>query len=505
MNSTYRNPKLILYNGTYLFIRMLLVLVIGFYSTRLALQFLGDKDFGINNIVAGITAMFAIFSIPIVTSQQRFFNVELSKNRFSENVIFSTSVRISFYLAIFLLLLFETIGVYAINYIITIPSDRIIPVNIIFQMTAITNIISLLYIPFQAFLFSKEKMNICAIVELFMSISKLLFLFVVPFISIDHLISYTGIYLIIAIVSFIIYRIYFKIHFKSIRYQIKGNKTLFREMINFSGWNMIESVSGIVITYGSNIIINIFGGVLYNTAYGISKQLSDGVNNFTVNILKATEPQITNSHITNDWAYRDRLVRLAVKSSLVITGFITIVYFNEGLNFLTLWLVDVPNYVLDFSIIYICSSVFTSINLPLRSLIIANGTIKLYFSIYGILSITILLLAYILLNCHFPIELMMYLILLHSCLFFLLSLYILRKTIRFNVSLLLKDVLLASIVLVLVFCIYTWLKKIVVIKIVGILTSFFISMVVILILTYFVLLESTEKMFIKKILKKIRM
>ena len=168
MEKTNRNPKLILYNSIFLFVRMLLVIVIGFYSTRLSFIFLGEEDFGINNIVAGITAMFAILSIPIVTTQQRFFNVELSKKRFSEPIIFSTSVRITRTLIFILFLLFETIGVYAINYIIVIPSDRVNVVNVIFQIPAITNIIALYYILFKAFLFAKEKRNVCAIGELFM-------------------------------------------------------------------------------------------------------------------------------------------------------------------------------------------------------------------------------------------------------------------------------------------------------------------------------------------------
>ena len=198
----------------------------------------------------------------------------------------------------------------------------------------------MLYIPYQAYLYAKERIGICAATELFMSVSKLLFLFLIPLIPVDRLISYCSMFLVISSMTFVFYRMYCRGHFKLVKYHINSDRRLFKEMWSFSRWNLIESVAGIFMTYGSNILMNVFGGVLYNTAYGISKQLSDAVNNFTLNVLKATEPQITNAHIVNDRSYRDRLVRLSVKTSLVLTGFIAVVFINEGAAFLKLWLVN---------------------------------------------------------------------------------------------------------------------------------------------------------------------
>lgn len=502
MNSEYRNPKLIIYNSSCLFIRMLFIIIIGFYTTRLSLQFLGNEDFGINNIVGGITAMFAILSIPIVTTQQRFFNVELSKKQLPEAIIFSTSVRVTVLLAVVLFLLFETIGLYVVNYVIVIPYERVQAVNLLFQITAATNIISLLYIPYQAYLYAKERISICAVTELFMVVTKLLFLFLIPLIPIDRLISYGCIFFIISSMTFIFYWSYSRRHFRLIKYRIDSDRRLFKEMWSFSGWNLIESAAGIFMTYGSNILMNVFGGVLYNTAYGISKQLSDAVNNFTLNVLKATEPQITSSHIVNDKNYRDRLVRLSVKVSLVLTGFIAVVFMNEGAAFLNLWLVDVPAHTLGFSILAIFSCVFTAMRLPMRSLIMANGEIKLFFSSFGVLTFFILLLAYFLLVNRYPIVIMMYLLLAHSMLFVAISIYFLWKELCFPISLLIRDILVAVSLLFIVFMVYTAIKNIVNSIIVNTVVSFIVSALILVVLAYKFLLEREEKQIVKFIVKK---
>ncbi len=502
MNNQYRNPKLIICNSIYLFIRMLFIIIIGFYTTRLSLQFLGDEDFGINNIVGGITAMFAILSIPIVTTQQRFFNVELSKKYLSETVVFSTSVRIMVMLAIALFLLFETIGLYVVNYVIVIPSERASVINVIFQITAATNIISLLYIPYQAYLYAKERIGICAATELFMSVSKLLFLFLIPLIPVDRLISYCSMFLVISSMTFVFYRMYCRGHFKLVKYHINSDRRLFKEMWSFSRWNLIESVAGIFMTYGSNILMNVFGGVLYNTAYGISKQLSDAVNNFTLNVLKATEPQITNAHIVNDRSYRDRLVRLSVKTSLVLTGFIAVVFINEGAAFLKLWLVNVPDYTLEFSILAILASVFTAVKLPLRSLIMANGKIKLFFSSYGMLTFSVLLLAYFLLTNHYPIIVMMYLLLAHSILFVIMSVYLLWKEVSFPIFLLIRDILMSVTILIVVFVVYITIKNMICLTIVNAIASFIMSALILGVLAYLFLLEHEERKKVKNALHK---
>lgn len=503
VDNQYRNPKLIICNSIYLFIRMLFIIIISFYTTRLSLQFLGNEDFGINNIIGGITAMFAILSIPIVTTQQRFFNVELSKKLLPEAAVFSTSVKITILLAIILFLLFETIGLYVVNYVIAVPSERMPVVNIVFQITAATNIISMMYIPYQAYFYAKEKIRVCAAIELFMAVAKLLFLFLIPSIPLDRLVSYCSMFLVISSMAFLCYSMYCRGHFKTIKYRISGNRKLFKEMWSFSRWNLIESAAGIFMTYGSNILMNVFGGVLYNTAYGISKQLSDAVNNFTLNVLKATEPQITSSHIINDKNYRDRLVCLSVKTSLILTGFIAVVFINEGAAFLALWLVDVPEHTLNFSVLAILASVFAAVKLPLRSLIMANGKIKLFFSSFGVLTFFILLLAYFLLANHFPIVVMMYLLLLHSMLFVIISIYLLWKEVSFPVSLLIRDILVSVAILIIVFIVYAIIKKFVYLTIVNTIVSFVVSVIVLGVLVYLFLLDCEEKRMVKHVVNRI--
>jgi len=501
----FKNPKKIMKNGAFLFIRYVLVMFIAFYTTRLMLQVLGDEDFGINNVIGGLIAMFAIVSMPITSALQRFFNVEFARKELEPTVVFKTAMRIIGLIIIVMLLLYETVGLYFVKEVINYPIERRHAVMVIFHLTAVMTLISFAIVPFTAFLFAKEDMGVPAAVELIGSIYKLAFLLLIPYIPSDSLILYSVFLLSFYIFQLFFYYIYCKRKYFEAKLIGRTDKALGKNIMKFAGWNSIEAVAGISIAYLSNIIINVFGGVLYNTAYGLAKSLGTAVSSFTTNLVKAVEPQITSSTVVEDDHYRNGLVLTTIKLAMLCVGYIVIFFYFLGNQFLLLWLGKVPMYAYEFCLIMLISSLFSSVILPLRSMIIATGRIQWYFSLYGIISVLSLILMYVLLKMGLPVVVAV--IIVASChgAFFVTAIVTAVRVTSFKTKEIIITIGLTSICLVVSFVSF-WLVSIILPNdtIMGAVCSFCISGIVLIVSTYLVAMNDSEKELLRLLINNIR-
>lgn len=503
MSNKFQNPNLIIKNGAFLMFRMLLVLFLGFFATRLTLQVLGDEKFGIYNIVGGIIAIFAIISMPIRDSLQRFFNVELAKNNLSPSTVFSTSSRIVRLMVLVITVLYETVGLYLINFVIKYPPEEHFAVNVIFQICALANVFGFAELPYVSLLFSRENMGIPAICEIVKSVVKILLLYIIIYIPTDVLISYSSIFLFLNISVFFYYRFYCRRKYPECFKDTSANTELQKNMLSFSGWSFIEAVSGIAITYVSNIFINIFGGVLYNTAYGITKQLQNAVIHFSSNVLKAADPQITSGTATDNIKYRDQLVMTTVKVCFLFTSFVYVVFHFEGELLLRFWLGKIPLYVMEFCEVMFLTLIFTSISLPFRTIIMATGRVKWFFTTYGIESFIIMGLMYIFLKKGYPVIIVMYLILLSAIIMLIITVYFAKRESGISVYYVVKNFLPAVMVVVISWAVYYFVNLLFLTDIAGFIIPTLGSFLTLLCMSYLMVLTSAEKRKIANIWNKI--
>ena len=73
------NNKRIAKNTILLYFRMIFIMVISLFTSRINLQSLGVENFGIYNVVGGVVAMFSVFSGSLSVSISRFITYELGK------------------------------------------------------------------------------------------------------------------------------------------------------------------------------------------------------------------------------------------------------------------------------------------------------------------------------------------------------------------------------------------------------------------------------------------
>ena len=215
MTDTAQNNKRIAKNTLLLYIRMLLLMAINLYTSRIILKALGVEDFGIYNVVGGVVSMFSIISSSLSTAISRFLTFELGKgDKEKLKNIFSASVTIQLLLSIIIVVLVELIGVWFLNTKMSIPPQRIFAANWVLQFSLLTFVINLISIPYNAAIIAHEKMSAFAYVSIIEGIGKLCIAFLIMISPFDKLIFYAILMCTLAIIVRLIYSYYCKRHFE---------------------------------------------------------------------------------------------------------------------------------------------------------------------------------------------------------------------------------------------------------------------------------------------------
>lgn len=217
--NTSENNKRIAKNTLLLYFRMLLTMIVSLYTSRVVLNTLGVEDYGIYNVVGGVVAMFSVISGSLSAAITRFITFELGTgNKESLNKVFSSSVTIQIGLALIIVILAETVGVWFLNAKMNIPDGRMLAASWVFQFSLLTFAISLISVPYNASIIAHEKMSAFAYISIFEAASKLGVAFLIAVSPIDQLIFYAMLICCIAIIIRLIYGIYCKRNFEECSY-----------------------------------------------------------------------------------------------------------------------------------------------------------------------------------------------------------------------------------------------------------------------------------------------
>ena len=384
MTSTAENNKRIAKNTAMLYIRMLLIMAVTLYTSRVVLKVLGVEDFGIYNVVGGVVAMFSILSGSLSASISRFITFELGKGekgRLKE--VFSSAVTIQLGLSFIVVLLAESIGVWFLNYKMNISSDRLYAANWVLQCSILTFVINLISVPYNASIIAHEHMKAFAYISIIEVILKLVAVFVLSIFLFDKLIVYAVLLLAVSLGIRLIYGIYCSHHFAECHYYFIYEKKLLREMTSFAGWNFIGSTSGVLRDQGVNILINIFYGPAVNAARGIAVQVNTAVQSFLSNFMTALNPQIIKSYASNDREYMLSLLYQGARFSFYILFLLALPLIIEAEMVLHLWLNTVPEHTVNFVRLILLLVLSESISSPLITAMLATGRIRNYQILVG--------------------------------------------------------------------------------------------------------------------------
>lgn len=376
-------------NTLFLYFRMLVMMVISLFTSRVVLATLGVTDYGIYNVVGGVVAMFGLFSGSITNSISRFLTFELGKHDYCQlKKVFSASLNVMFILSLLIFVIGEFVGLWFLNNKMNIPVGRVAAANWVFQCSLLTFIINLISIPYNSTIVANEKMSAFAYISIFEALAKLLIVYALYISPFDKLKSYVSLLFLLAVVVRLIYGNYCKRNFPEASYQFVYDKMLLKRMTSFAGWNFFGQGACMMNSEGVNIVINLFFGVTVNAARGIAMQVNNAVNQFVTNFMMALNPQITKSYASNNIQSMHILIFRGAKFSFFLMLLFLIPICLETKLILHIWLNIVP----DYAVVFVqWTLVITAMNMLSNTLITAlhaTAKIKRYMIIVGLVELS---------------------------------------------------------------------------------------------------------------------
>ena len=397
MSESLLSSKRVAKNTFFLYLRMLIIMLVSLYTSRVLLEALGIEDFGIYNLVAGFIVLFNFLQSAFTSSTTRFIGVAITKENAKEHVsiAYSSAFFLHLCLAFVFIIGLETIGLWYVNNYMNIPSGREPAVYVVLQLSMVNALFLIMRVPENALVIAYERMNFFAVIGIIESVFKLGIVFLVLYSSVDHLILYSlFVVLTNAFVTFLyFYYTHYKLPVKPF-FQSPQKKVL-RGMFSFIGWNSLGGFSNIGYQQGLSLLLNLFYGVGLNAAMGIANQVKGAVYSLVSNIRAAADPQIIKSYSLAEYNYCGVLMGRVTRISHYLLLFLAIPVMINIKYILNIWLKNPPEYAYSFVILMLIYSMLDGLMGPLWIVNQATGNIRNYQLIRSVFYLSIIPITYI--------------------------------------------------------------------------------------------------------------
>lgn len=423
-------------NSIFMSVRMVIVLLISLYTTRAVLAVLGVTDYGIYNVVCGFVSMFMFLNTSMSNGIQRFFNFELGKNGIDgARKVFNIALRIQLILAFAVIIIVEIIGIWYIRNKMVIPGDRIVAAEIIFQCSVVSMLFVIIQAPYVAAIIGHEKMDFYSIVGIIDVVLKLLIVLVLPLFSGDLLVIYGFLFILINVINFALYYLYSRKCFPEISVIKISDKTMLKEMLSFSGWNLFGSFSLMMREQGINMILNLYFGPIVNAARGVALQINGALEGFASNLVVPVRPQVIQSYAVGNIQRTLNLSYCVSKLSAFFVFILAIPVTIEIDFILALWLGNnVPSHTNTFVVIVMATTVVNLLMGAMAAIVHATGKMRNYQLIGGFVKLLCVPAALILLGLGCGPEWAMVSVFIFNLVGFVVGLYIIQSMVAFSVS-----------------------------------------------------------------------
>lgn len=399
MESHQENNKRIAKNTIVLYVRMIFVLLVALYTSRVLLDVLGVEDYGVYNVVGGVVTMLGFFNGAMVASTQRFFSFAIGQEDIEQlNRNYSTILLIQGGLALLVILLAETVGLWFVRTYLVIPPERMNAALWVYHFAVFSFVLSMLQVPFTALIITHERMNVYALISIGDVALKLLLVLILPYLPFDKLISYAVLLFCVALITCSAYVLYCKVRLRYVRVIKRFDRNLFRVLLSYMGWNLWGNSAAVIMGQGINILLNIFFGPAVNAARAIAYQVQGALNQLVANFQLALNPPIVKSYARGEMDYMHRLIISGSKLSFFLLLLFAIPVGLETPLLLSIWLKEVPQHTVLFTNLILIVGCVDSLSGTLMTAAQASGKIKKYQMFVGLLLILNLPVSYVVLK-----------------------------------------------------------------------------------------------------------
>lgn len=366
-------------NTFYLYFRLLVVMAVSLYTVRVVVNALGFVDYGIYGVAAANVAIFTFISGALSQASQRFLSIDIAnEDPVALSKTFSSIVILHFAVAVFVVFLTETLGLWFFNNVLNIPDSRVAAANIAYQFSVASSVVVILQMPYIALIVAREQLWFFSFVGVLEALLKLAGAYIVLNIASDKLELYGALMFLSAVMLFFLYFIYSRIKLKEAKLLPHFEWAVYRQLAGFMGWSFIGNAAVAGRNQGVNLLLNVFYGPLVNAAYGIMMQVLNAVNSFTNSLQTAISPQIYKSYGKGDFARLFSLTAIGSKASFMLL-LLLVAPITFGLEFLLFtWLGAVPEYTVNFVRGILIVLLIDAASLPLIAALASTGKIKWY-------------------------------------------------------------------------------------------------------------------------------
>lgn len=441
-----------------MYIRTAIAMIVAFVVTRMLLKELGEENYGLYNVVAGVVILFSFLNASMSQAIQRFITFSLGKDNLRQTTkVFSTCFQSQLFITIGLILICETFGVWFINTKVDTGIVGLKVANQAFQLSIFTFAISFIKVPYESTIIAYEKMSFFAYATIIDSLLKLGLVFLLGLSSQNKLVLYCLLLLLESAIMLLVYYVYCKVNFSICKLSTKFDKPLFSEIMRFSSWNVLGSISNIISQKGIVFLLNIYVGLIANAAMGIASQINSALTSFINSFQSSFRPQIVKAYASQEESYLQSMICSTSKFSFLLVFIPSLFLVLNMPIILHLWLTEVPEYTVSFGRLIIICCVIDALSGPYNCAILATGNIKKYQLLLTLSSIIELSFYYIILISFISVKYILWgRIISRGILNMFIGLYCLKKQLYFSIKKYIYKVLipLFKLMLICIPCIY---------------------------------------------------
>ncbi len=479
---------------------------VSLYSSRILLKSLGFDDYGLYNVVGGIVTMFTFLNGSLSAATSRFITVEISHgNQLKLNKVFSTSFITHIIIALIIVVLCETIGLWFFYNKMVIPPDRLNAAIWVFHLSIISSFFTLTQVPYNALIIAYEEMRIYAYVGIVEAVARLLVVFAIAISPIDKLVFYAVLLCLLQVSILMYYRYYCKKRYAASHLKFTKDTPLLKEMLSFAGSDIIGQISVLAQGQGLNLLLNIFFGPTVNAARAIAYQVQGAVTQFSNNFMTAVKPQIIKQYTQGRIDDMMALVTASSCFSFYLMWMISLPIILKAPYILSLWLGEFPEHTVSFLVLVLILCMIQTIKTPRTTVFHATGHIKLTNIIVGGILCMSLPVAYLFLKLGFAPESVFLSAILTMVVSEFASVLILRKYIDYSIKKYMLNVHLRCLIIALVSFVapYFIVKFYLVNSFVHLLFTIFVTTLAIFVTVWFLGLSKSMKTKVKSMVGKL--
>lgn len=369
--------KTIAKNTIFLYFRMMFTMVVSLFTSRVILQVLGVEDYGIYQTVGGVVGFLSFVNNALSTGSSRFLTFEMGTGNYDKlKRTFSSILTAHILLGLIIVFVAETAGLWFVYNKLVIPAERMDAAVFAYHLSILAAFFKITQVPYNASIISHEKMGIYAYVSIAEVTLKLAIVYALYIEGLDKLMLYSILLCVVNVGLIIFYRFYCSRKFEETHYKPMWDKEIMKGVLGYSGWNLFANTAIALNSQGAIVLLNMFFSPGVVAARAIAAQVNMAANQFIGNFRTAANPQIVKRYAAGDFEGSKSLLLSSTKFSFYLMLLLSLPICLVAEPLLHLWLVEVPEYSVEFLQIIVIVSLFSVFDVSFYTALYAKGQIR---------------------------------------------------------------------------------------------------------------------------------